>query len=62
MSKIIIIIIIIIIRRLGSWRTGGDHPNYSIFENGQNTKKSPGDLKRLAVTQTPVKTHQLILM
>ena len=27
----------------------------SIFENGQNTEKSPGDLRRLAVTQTPVK-------
>ena len=34
---------------------GGDHPNNSIIENGQNTKKSPGDLRRLAVTQTPVK-------
>ena len=40
---------------LGSWRTGGDHPNYYIIENGQNTEKSPGDLMRLAVTQTPVK-------
>ena len=29
--------------------------------NGQNTEKSPGDL-RLAVTQTPVKDHQLTLM
>ena len=42
--------------------TSGDHPNYSIVENGQNTDKSPGDLKRLAVTQTPVKDHQLTLM
>ena len=33
-----------------------------ITENGQNTEKSPGDLRRLAVTQTPVKNHQLILM
>ena len=32
-----------------------DHPNYNIFENGQNTKKSPGDLRKFAVTQTPVK-------
>ena len=32
-----------------------DLPNYSIIEIGQNTEKSPGDLKRLAVTQTPVK-------
>ena len=33
----------------------GDHPNYSIIENCQNTEKSPGDLRRLAVTQTPLK-------
>ena len=47
---------------LGSWKTSGDHPNYSIVKNGQNTEKSPGDLRRLAVTQTPVKDHQLTLM
>ena len=47
---------------LGGWRTGGDHPDCSIVENGQNTEKNPGDLRRLAVTQTPVKDHQLILM
>ena len=35
---------------LGNKRTSGDHPNYSIVEIGQNTKKSPGDLMRLAVT------------
>ena len=28
-------------------------------EIGQNTEKSPGDLKRLAVNQTSVKDHQL---
>ena len=42
----------------GSWWTSGDHPNYSIIEIGQNTEKSPGDLRRLTVTQTPVKDHQ----
>ena len=47
---------------LGSWRTSGDYPNYYIIENGQNTEKSPGDLRRLAVTQTPVKDHQLTMM
>ena len=36
----------------------GDHLNYSIIENGQNTEKSPGDLGRLAVSQTSVKDHQ----
>ena len=40
----------------------GDHPNDSIIENSQNTEKSPGDLRRLAVTQTPVKNHRLTLM
>ena len=47
---------------LGSWRTSGDHPNYYIIENGQNTKKRLGDFRRLAVTQTPGKDHQLTLM
>ena len=46
---------------LGIWRTGRDYPNDSITENGQNTEKSPGELRRLAVTQTPVKNNQLIL-
>ena len=34
----------------------------TIQTTGQNTETSPGDLWRLAVTQTPVKNHQLILM
>ena len=46
----------------GSWWPCGDHPNDSITEDGQNTEKSPGDLRRLAVTQSPVKDHQLTLM
>ena len=40
----------------------GDHPNDGIIEDGQNTEKSPGDLRRFAITQTPVKNHQLKLM
>ena len=44
-----------------SWRTGRDYPNDSIAENGQNTETSPGDLRKLAVTQTPVKNHPPIL-
>ena len=28
-------------------------PNYNIVEIRQNTEKSPGDLRRLAVPQTP---------
>ena len=43
---------------LGTRNTSGDHPNYNIIENGQNTEKSPGDLSSLAVTQSPVKDHQ----
>ena len=54
-----------IIKRPGgleSWWTSGDHPNDSIIQDGQNIDKNPGDLRRLAVTQTPVKNHQLTLM
>ena len=47
---------------LGNKRTSGDHPNYYIFENVQTTEKSTGDLRRLAITQTPVKDPQLTLM
>ena len=47
---------------LGSWRTSGDYPNNSIIENGQNTEKSPGDLRRLVVTKTAVKNQQLAWM
>ena len=47
---------------LGGWRMSRDHPNDSIFENGQNTEKCPGDLSRLAVFQTPMKNHQIKLM
>ena len=38
---------------LGIWRTSGDHPNYHIIEYGLNTAKTPGNLRRLAVTQLP---------
>ena len=40
---------------LGCWRTSGDHLKFNIIENGQNIEKIHGDLRRLAVTQTPVK-------
>ena len=42
---------------LGNKRTIGHHPNYYIIENGQNTEKRLGDLRKLAVTQTPVKDY-----
>ena len=38
-----------------------DYPDNSIIKIGQNTEKSPGDLRRLAVTQTPTRNHQLTL-
>ena len=65
--KVLIIQIVIrafgtVTKGLGSWRTSGEYPNDNIIENGQNTEKNPGDLRRLAVTQTPVKDHQLKLM
>ena len=46
----------------GVWRTSGDHLNNGIIENSQNTEKSPGETRTLAVTHTPVKNHQLNVM
>ena len=40
-------------------RTIGEHPNDRITEIGQNTEKSPGDLRRTAVTQSPVENSQM---
>ena len=40
--------------------TIGDHPNYCLVEISQSTEKSLEDLSRLAVSQTPVKYHQLM--
>ena len=39
----------------GNKRSSVEHPNYSTVKIGQNTEKSPGDLRRLDVTQTPLK-------
>ena len=47
---------------MGIWRTGRDYPNDSIAKNGQHPETSPGDLRRLAITPTPLKNHQLTLM
>ena len=46
-------------RRLGNNGTGEDCPNDGIIEIGQNTEKSPGDLRRLAVTQPPVENQRV---
>ena len=47
---------------IGNWKTNRDNPNYNIVEIYQNTEKSPGNLRRFAVSQTPVKDHQLTLV
>ena len=47
--------------RLENRRKSGDHPDYSI-KIGQNTEKSPGDLSRVADTQTSVGNYQLTLV
>ena len=47
---------------IGNNGTGRDCPNYSSVDIAQNTVKSPGDLRRLVVTQTPVENHQLTLL
>ena len=38
--------------RVGNQRVSGNHQDYSIINIGQNTEKSPGDLRRFTVTQT----------
>ena len=38
------------------------HPDYNIVKIGWNTEMSPGDPRKLAITQTPVKILQLKLV
>ena len=49
-------------RRIGNKRKSGVHPKYHIIEIAQNTEKSPGDSRRLAVSQTPMRNHRLTLV
>ena len=44
-------------QRVGNKRTSGDNPDYSIIKIDPNTESSPGDLRKLAVTQTPIKIN-----
>ena len=58
---------------LGNRKKSGDHPNYNIIENGQNTEKSPGDLcltplrrcsryiHKLQPTEPPLVLHTYLL-
>ena len=48
--------------RLGIKTTSRDHTYYNIIKIGQNTKKRPGVLRRLAVTQTAVRNYRLMLV
>ena len=48
-------------RGLGNKRTCGDHQNYFTAEIGQNTEKSPGDLRILADIKTSVKDQQTLI-
>ena len=47
---------------VGNQRTNWSHPNDSIVEIGENAVKSPEDMRRLSVAQTPMKDHQLTLV
>ena len=48
--------------KLGNMRASGNHPNSNIIKLCLKTGKSPGDLRKLTVTQTPVRNHQLTLV
>ena len=48
--------------KAGNRRTNWDHPDNSVVGIDRNKEKNSRDLRRLAVTQTPVKDHQLWLM
>ena len=50
-----------VILELGNLGTSENHPNYSINKIDKNTENSPGDLRKLAVTQTPVENHLVTL-
>ena len=47
---------------IGNQWENWDYPKYRIAKISRNTEKSLGDLRRLAVTQIPVKTRQLTLV
>ena len=45
--------------RVGNQTTNKNHPDYCIVNISQNTEKCPDDLRRIALSWTPVKNHQL---
>ena len=56
-------VILIVIGALGTVTRGliermsGNRPKYRFIKINQNTTKSPGNLRRLAVTHIPVRNH-----
>ena len=48
--------------RVGNRRTNRGRLDNNIAEIDENTEKSPGDLRRLFVTRTPVKDLQLVIV
>ena len=48
--------------RTGNQRKNRDHQKHNIVKIGQNTGKSLGNLKKLAVTQNPARDHPLTLV
>ena len=48
--------------RVGNRWTSRDYPIHCIAKNVQDTEKSPGNLRRLVITQTPLKDNQLTLV
>ena len=69
--KVILILIVIdvlgmilkdLVRDLEKLKIEGQAKTIQITKISQDTEKSPGDLRRLAVTQTPMKNHQLMLV
>ena len=46
----------------GNRGTRQDHQNYRVVKISLNTKKSPEDLRRLALTQTLIKDYQLMFV
>ena len=46
-------------RRLGNKRISRDHSDDSVIKISQNTEKSPGNLRKLIVSQASVKSNQL---
>ena len=49
-------------QRIGKWTGSGDHLENNIIKISHNTEKSSGNLRKLAVTQTPGKGYQLTLV